>query len=174
MNIIQTLVKLSSSNKAGVWSHTELGSNTHSIIYWLHKFGQGPKALVSLSLYIKYLWNVKWNSTNETPRKKNITIFIKIFIVILLQLSQFFCIHLPLPRVRPLPCPSPHIHTVSPHTIVHGSFIHVFWLVPSPSFHRYPPFLSSLVPASLFHISMPPVLINNHFFPHCPCIAISR
>ena len=75
------------------------------------------------------------------------------FIAILLQLSQFF------PLCLPLPIP-PQAPTVNPHTVVHarGSFIHALCLVPSPSFHRYPPLPSPLVTVSLVHVSMPVVL----------------
>ena len=46
------------------------------------------------------------------------------------------------------------------HTIVHvcGSFIHVLWLVPSPSFQRYPPLPSPPLTFSLLHVSMPVVV----------------
>ena len=56
----------------------------------------------------------------------------------LLELSQFF------PLFPPPPSPSP-APTVNPHTVVHvhGSFIHALWLVPSSSFHLYPPPLLS-------------------------------
>ena len=56
---------------------------------------------------------------------------------------------------------------VNSHTVVHvrGSFIHVLCLVPSPSFHHYPPTPSPLVTVSLFHISMPVFLFCSlvHF-----------
>ena len=41
------------------------------------------------------------------------------------------------PLCPPPPSPTP-TSTVNPHTVVcvHGSFIHVLWLVPSPSFHH--------------------------------------
>ena len=59
-----------------------------------------------------------------------------IFIVILLQLSQFFPLCPPLPNPPPAP-------TVNSHTVVHvhGSFTHVLCLLPclllpSPSFHH--------------------------------------
>ena len=59
--------------------------------------------------------------------------FILFKIVFLLQLSQF-------PPMA-LPRPTPIASTVSPHPIVHvhGSFIHVPWLDPSPSFPSYAP-----------------------------------
>ena len=46
---------------------------------------------------------------------------------------------------RPPPSVSPH-----PAVHVHGSFIHIPWLDPSPLFPHYPPPTSSLVPVSLF------------------------
>ena len=68
----------------------------------------------------------------------------------LLSLSVFKnCFSIKLCQFCPL-CPPPTHHTptptVNPHTVVHahGSFIHVLWLVPSPSFHHHPP----LLPAS--------------------------
>ena len=57
----------------------------------------------------------------------------------------------------PSPTPTPK---VNPCTVVHvhrHSFIHALWLVPSPSFHLYPP-LPSHWPLSLFHVSMSLVL----------------
>ena len=79
--------------------------------------------------------------------------FLKIFIVIRLQLSQFS------PLCPPLPSPFP-TPTINPHMAVHvhGSFIHVLWLDPSPSFHHYPLPPSPLVAFSLFPVSMPRVL----------------
>ena len=65
-----------------------------------------------------------------------------IFIIILLLLSQF------LPLWLPLPIPLPNSHSQFSHfsfVHVHGSFIHVLRLVPSPSFHHYPPLPSPLV-----------------------------
>ena len=86
-------------------------------------------------------------------------------IVILLQLSQSF------PLCSPLPIPPP-APTVNSHTIVHvcGSLIHVLCLVPSPSFHHYPPPCSPLVTFSLFHVPMPVVLFCSlvyfvHYIP---------
>ena len=53
----------------------------------------------------------------------------------------------------------PRSHSHFPHFVhVHGSFIHVLCLVPSPSFHHYPPPYSPLVTVSLFHVSMLVVL----------------
>ena len=61
--------------------------------------------------------------------------FIFLFLLILLWLSQFFPLCPPPPRPRPTP-------TVHPHTAVHvhGSFIHVLWLILFPFF---PPFSST-------------------------------
>ena len=75
------------------------------------------------------------------------------FIIVLLQLSQFFPLCPPLPTSHPAP-------TVNSHTIVHvhGSFIHVLWLVSSHSFHHFPPPPSLLVTFSLIYVSMPVVL----------------
>ena len=74
------------------------------------------------------------------------------FIVILLQLSHF----------PPLPSstqPTLYSH-INSHAVVHvhGSFIHVLCLVPSPSFHHYAPAPSPLVTVSLLHVSITLVL----------------
>ena len=76
-----------------------------------------------------------------------------IFILILLQLSQFF----PLYSLLPIPPPAP---TVNLHTVVHvrGSLIHVPCLAPASFFHHYLPPPSPQVTFSLFHDSMPVVL----------------
>ena len=79
------------------------------------------------------------------------------FILVLLQLSQFSP-----PHCSPLPCPRP-APTVSPHPVVHvhGSFIHVPWLDPTPSFPTYTP----LPPLSLPWVySLFPCLW--FYFPH--------
>ena len=56
-------------------------------------------------------------------------------IVAQLQLSSFFTIILPCPA-----CPHlSHIQSSPTIVLVHGSFIHVPWLYPSPSFTHYPP-----------------------------------
>ena len=62
----------------------------------------------------------------------------------LLQLSQFF------PFCPPPPSP-PLSPSVNPLSIVHvhESFIHVLWLVPSPSFHPFP------LPLPLLQLSVP-------------------
>ena len=75
-----------------------------------------------------------------------------LFLFILLQLSQFspfaFLCLVPTPITAP---------TVHPHTVVHvhGSFIHVLWLIPAPSFHQsFPlPFLWQLSVCPCFHVS---------------------
>ena len=73
------------------------------------------------------------------------------FIVILLQLSQFFLLCPPLPIWPRPPTPTP---TVNSHTVVQvpGSFIHAPCLIPSPSFHHYshPP---SPITFNLFYVS---------------------
>ena len=55
------------------------------------------------------------------------------------------------------PNPLSHSH---PHAIVHvhGSLIHVLWLIPSPSSHHYPLSTSPLVTVSLFRVSVPLVI----------------
>ena len=59
------------------------------------------------------------------------------------------------PPLSPTPIP-----TVNPHTVVyvHRSFIHILWLVPSPSFHNDPLPSSPLAAVSLFHVSTSLVL----------------
>ena len=75
----------------------------------------------------------------------------------------FYCVSITVvpifPLCPPLPIPPP-TPTITSHTVVHvsGSFIHVLHLVPSPSFHHYPPSSSPLVTFSQFHVSMPVVL----------------
>ena len=58
-------------------------------------------------------------------------------------LNHFYYYSITVVPILPLfPAPSilPLVPTVNPHTVyVHGSFIHVLSLVPSPSFHHYPP-----------------------------------
>ena len=61
-------------------------------------------------------------------------IFLNIFLFMLLQLSQLFPLHF-----HPPSPPPPSI--VNPHTVVrvHGSFIYVLCLIPSPSFNQSSP-----------------------------------
>ena len=77
--------------------------------------------------------------------------------------NQFYCystavfpIFPPFPSsTHPIPCS----HSRFPHCChIHGLFIHVLCLVPSPSSHHYPPSPSPLVTFSLFHVSMSVVL----------------
>ena len=91
-----------------------------------------------------------WRQTGREREFLYFILFLIIFIVILLQLFQFSSLCLPLP----IPPPTP---TGNPHTAVHvhGSFKHVLWLVPSPSFHHYPPLPAPRDTSSLFHVSMP-------------------
>ena len=66
------------------------------------------------------------------------------------------------PNFPPLPSSTHPISTptVNPHPIVHihGSFIRVLEIVPSPSFRSYLPPTSPLQTVSLFYVSMPVVL----------------
>ena len=61
------------------------------------------------------------------------------------------------------PTPSQSI----PIVYVHGTFILVFWLVHSSSFHHYLPVPFPLATVSLFHVSMPLVLFCSwvYFIP---------
>ena len=63
-------------------------------------------------------------------------------------LLKLFCCSITILLIFPplLFSAQPTLPTVSPHPIVHvhGSLIHVPWLVPSPSLHPYPPPLSPL------------------------------
>ena len=80
----------------------------------------------------------------------NISFFtLLFFIVIWLQLSQFFLFCPPLPSS----CPTP---TVNSYTVVqvHGSFIYVLWLASSPSFSHYPLPTSTWTTVSQLHVSM--------------------
>ena len=79
-----------------------------------------------------------------------ISFFKKKFIVVQLQLSQFFPCFSPLPHPPPAP-------TVSPHPVVHvhRSFIHVPWLDPFPSFPCSPSLPSSLVTYQFVPLSPP-------------------
>ena len=71
------------------------------------------------------------------------------------------------PLYSPLPYPSPTYYIQSsPNSFVfvHGSFIHVPGLGPSPSFPCYPPLPFPLVPVSLFLVSMPLVLFCSFVY----------
>ena len=102
------------------------------------------KLYSSYIYYILYIINICYIII-----KLYIIYIIKYFIVVLLQLSQFF----PLCSPPSSPPPTP---TVNPHPVVHvhGSFTQVPWLDPSVSFSPYPPFPSPLVTVSLFLVSM--------------------
>ena len=68
----------------------------------------------------------------------------------------------------PLPSftyPIPRSHSQSPHCChIHGLYIHVFCLVPSPSFHHCSPPPSPLVTFILLHIPMPVGLFCSVYF----------
>ena len=74
-------------------------------------------------------------------------------------LNHFHCYSIIVVPIFPPLLSSVH-PTVNSHTVVHlhGSFIHDLCLVPSPSFHCFPPSASPLVTFSLFHVSMLVVL----------------
>ena len=82
----------------------------------------------NLALHVHLVWHYPGNAECA------FSLSLKFFIVTLLQFSQLFPLCPPPPSLPPTP-------TVIPHTVVHvrGSFIHVLWLVPSPSFLHCPP-----------------------------------
>ena len=81
--------------------------------------------------------------------KFKVTLFFKLFYCGSITVVPIFS---PLLSTAPA-TPTP---TVNPHPVfhVHGLFIHVPWLIPSPSFHHYASPRSPLVTVSLFHVSM--------------------
>ena len=121
---------------------------SYSLVSWF------PSGFNELEYLLKNLASANFNTERMCIHKSWVSkvhfIFIKYFIVVLLQSSQFF------PLCSPLPSPS-STPTVNPHCLVqaYGSFIHISWLVPSPS---YPAPHSPVVIVSLFLVSMPLVL----------------
>ena len=101
-------------------------------------------------------WKLKYrlqkeNTVMETFRVSFVKkIFYYFSITVMSQFSPL-CPPLPSPPPTPTVNPQPVVH-------VHGSFMHVPWLVPSPSFPPYTPSPSPLVAVSLFFVSMPLVL----------------
>ena len=77
--------------------------------------------------------------------------FIFLFILSFLLLFNYSCPHFS-PITLPWPTYLPR--SILPIVLVHGSFIQVPWLDPSPSFPHYPPPRSPLAIVRLFLVSM--------------------
>lgn len=50
--------KPSSFNKVGVWSHTELGLNIYSTIYWLYEFGPVTESFQPQFSYLYIVYKI--------------------------------------------------------------------------------------------------------------------
>ena len=122
-------------------------------VAFLHRIWSSPSLVLSWSFTFQMLWSPELCSLIVYTRK---TVGFFSF----LKNSYLFCYSCtsfsPFSFFCPAYLPTP---IVNPHSIVHvhGSFIHVIWLVPSPSCH-YSPFSSPRAAVSLFHVSVSPVL----------------
>ena len=146
-------------------NHCSTQYHGYLLLYFLFKIFIISVLIFRFMIYFELLYGVMMEGSSFMLLQVDIYLSLHHLLKILFLLKKFLllfnysCSHFP-PFLYPaLPTPLSHIQSSSPVVFLHGSFIHVPWLDPSPSFPRYPsPRPSPLVTVSLFFICMSLVL----------------
>ena len=128
-----------------------------ALVLWSYRHAQEKRLQSKINWCVSVLENNSGvagkNSTWSTqPAPALIALSLNKYYCVLLQLFQFFSLCSPLPTPPPAPTVNPHPVV---HVHIHGSFMHVPWLVSSRSFCPCNPPSSPVITVSLFLVSMP-------------------